>query len=149
MRVPFIAFIPQLSLGALQVDVPVIGMDLYPTILDLAGLEVVLHDGQNLLPMLMSADHQMTRSSLFWHYPHYHPGGATPYSAIRKGDYKLIEFFEDGTLELYNLKEDIGESENLKESSSEIQRELHLELQKWRNEVDAQYPSRNPDHKNM
>jgi arylsulfatase A-like enzyme len=149
VRVPFIAFIPQLSLGALQVDVPVIGMDLYPTTLDLAGLEVVLHDGQNLLPMLMSADHQMTRSSLFWHYPHYHPGGATPYSAIRKGDYKLIEFFEDGTLELYNLKEDIGESENLMESSSEIQRDLHLDLQKWRNEVDAQYPSRNPDHKNM
>jgi arylsulfatase A-like enzyme len=146
VRVPFIAYIPQLALGALQIDVPVIGMDLYPTILDLAGIEVVTNDGQNLLPMLRDADQRIDRESVFWHYPHYHPGGATPYSAVRKGDYKLIEFFEDGKLELYNLEEDIGESENLSETMPEKLRELHMELQNWRNEVGAQYPSRNTDY---
>jgi len=146
VRVPFIALIPELSLGALQVDAPVIGMDLYPTILDLAGLDIVEEDGKNLLPMLRSADHQLQRSSLFWHYPHYHPGGATPYSAIRKGNYKLIEFFENGSLELYNLDEDIGESINLAEKQPDVLNALHEELQAWRDEVKAQYPTENPDY---
>ena len=98
---------------------------------------------------MKSSDQQIQRSSLFWHYPHYHPGGATPYSAIRKGDYKLIEFFEDGALELYNLVEDIGETNDLSQTEPELLKELHAELQSWRDEVDAQYPRRNPNYEQV
>jgi len=143
VRVPFIAMIPGVTQIGLESDVPVIGMDLYPTILDLAGLEVIENDGKNLLPFFQSSEQQIIRPSLFWHYPHYHPGGSTPYSAIRNGDYKLIEFFEDGKLELYNLVEDIGESNDLAASNPEMLKKLHKELQAWREEVGAQYPSEN------
>ena len=145
VRVPFIAMIPGITQPGLVSDIPVIGMDLFPTILDLAGLDIMENDGCNLLPMLKSQNQQIARSALFWHYPHYHRGGATPYSAIRKGDYKLIEFFEDGSLELYNLAEDIGEEQNLAETEKVLAHELHKEMQAWRDEVDAQYPEENPD----
>ena len=145
VRVPFIVLLPGISGTNIESDIPVIGMDLYPTILDLAGLEVVEHDGKNLLPFLSSKDQHLDRSTIFWHYPHYHPGGATPYSAMRKGDFKLIEFFEDGRLELYNLSKDIGESNDIAETNPNLVEELHSELQIWRDEVEAQYPSENPD----
>ena len=144
VRVPFIALIPGITQVGIESDVPVIGMDLYPTILDIAGLEVIENDGKNLLPTLNSTIQQLNRSTLFWHYPHYHPGGATPYSAMRKGKYKLIEFFEDGKLELYNLEKDIGEDDNLAKVEPEMLKELHQELQSWREEVGAQYPTENP-----
>ena len=145
IRVPFIAMIPGVTQAGIESSIPVIGMDLYPTILDLAGLEVFENDGNNLLPMLKSPNQQITRSTLFWHYPHYHPGGAKPYSAMRQGDYKLIEFFEDGNLELYNLSEDVGEENNLAKTEPDLLKALHEELQLWRDEVNAQYPSANPD----
>jgi arylsulfatase A len=144
-RVPFIAYVPGLARAGAVSEQPVIGMDLYPTILDLAGLEVVENDGKNLLPLLNSPTDQLSRTSLFWHYPHYHPGGSTPHSAMRKGNYKLIEFFEEGKMELYNLKDDIGESNNLAASNPEIAEKLQQELQAWRDEVGAQYPSTNPN----
>ena len=146
VRVPFIAFIPGITQSGIESAVPVIGMDLYPTILDLAGLEVTENDGKNLLPYLKSTNQQINRSSLYWHYPHYHRGGATPYSAVRKGDYKLIEFFEDGKLELYNLASDLGEENNLAEKELKRLKNLHEELKLWRDEVDAQYPTINPDY---
>jgi arylsulfatase A len=94
VRVPFIAFVPGVTKTGFISDAPVIGMDLYPTILDLAGLEVIENDGKDLMPYLQSIETSINRPSLYWHYPHYHNGGATPYSAIRKGDYKLIEFLK-------------------------------------------------------
>ena len=97
--------------------------------------------------MFQSTNHKLYRSSLFWHYPHHHPGGATPYSAIRNGNYKLIEFFEDGTLELYNLADDIGEENDLAETNPDIVNKLYEELQSWREETGAQYPSLNPIYK--
>ena len=146
VRVPFIVIIPGITKPGIETELPVVGMDLYPTILDLTGLEVIENDGKNLIPFFKSKDRQINRSSLFWHYPHYHPGGATPYSAMRKGDYKLIEFFEDGRLELYNLAEDVGEEMDLAEENPEILRQMHRALQDWRDQVDAQYPSENPDY---
>ena len=146
VRVPFIALVPGVTLKGSISDEPIIGMDLYPTILDLAGLEVVEHDGKNLIPLLNSTSSQLNRSSIFWHYPHYHPGGATPYSAIRNGDYKLIEFFEDGKLEMYNLADDIGETNSLAELRPAKLKELHEELKHWRDEIGAQYPSPNSDY---
>ena len=146
VRVPFIAMIPGVTGAGLESDMPIIGMDLYPTILDVAGLEVIENDGKNLLPFLKAPNHQITRSSIFWHYPHYHPGGSTPYSAMRKGDYKLIEFFEDGKIELYDLAKDIGESNDLVPSNPKLADQLHKELQAWRGEVGAQNPTENPDY---
>jgi len=146
VRVPFISLIPGITQAGFESEMPIIGMDLFPTILDLAGLEVFENDGKSILPILKSSNQQLNRSTLFWHYPHYHQGGATPYSAMRKGDYKLIEFFEDGNLELYNLKEDIGEENNLADVEPELLKELHEELKFWREEVDAQYPSENPNY---
>ena len=146
IRVPFIVFMPGNINRGIEAELPVIGMDLFPTILALAGLEVIENDGVNILPFLNSTNYQLTRSSLFWHYPHYHRGGATPYSAMRKGDYKLIEFFEDGRLELYNLANDIGEESNLAEEKVGVLKQMYTELQDWRNVVDAQYPTDNPDY---
>jgi len=145
VRVPFIAYIPGVtSVGAVS-ERPIIGMDLYPTLLDLAGLRVIENDGKNLFPHLQTTDPQFQRT-IFWHYPHYHNGGATPYSAIRKDNFKLIEFFEDSTLELYNLDRDIGEEHNLRDSLPALTRQLHNELQSWRKKVGAQYPSPNPSY---
>jgi len=146
VRVPFIAYIPGFTTAGAVSDAPVIGMDLYPTIMDIAGLSVIENDGKSLLPHLQSAGQPIDRSSLFWHYPHYHRGGATPHSAMRKGDYKLIEFFEDGRLELYNLVYDIGEEVDLSDSLSAMTAELHQELRQWRDEVKAHYPIENPDY---
>lgn len=146
VRVPFIALVPGVTKSGFASDVPVIGLDLYPTILDLAGLDVIENDGKNLMPLIRPTNLPINRSTIFWHYPHYHQGGATPYSAMRKGDYKLIEFFEEGKLELYYLKEDISEELNLAETKPELLKELHEELKLWRDEVDAQYPSENPNY---
>jgi len=102
-------------------------------------------DGESLLPLLKQTG-QLSRQAIFWHYPHYHPGGATPYGAVRKGDYKLIEFYEDGRLELYNLREDIGERNNLASSMPEKAEELKRLLAQWRESLDAQMPQPNPDY---
>ena len=83
---------------------------------------------------------------LFWHYPHYHAGGDGPYSAIRSGDYRLIEFHEDKSLRLYHLGDDIGEQNDLSKKLAKKTNELHGRLRRWRESVDAQMPTPNPDH---
>ncbi|MGC9328482.1 MAG: sulfatase, partial [Candidatus Hinthialibacter sp.] len=129
---------------------PVISVDFYPTILEAVGAQAdpkQTLDGKSLVPLLKNPESTLDRDCIFWHYPHYHPGGAKPYGAIRRRDFKLIEFFEDGKLELYNLKEDIGETHNLAERMPEKTQELHNLLQSWRREVQAQMPYSNPDYK--
>jgi arylsulfatase A-like enzyme len=82
---------------------------------------------------------------LFWHYPHYANQGGTPGSSVRLGDYKLIEFFEDGRVELYNLREDIGETHDLSEEQPERVARLQEILADWRQRVEANIPQPNPD----
>jgi arylsulfatase A-like enzyme len=101
--------------------VPVISADFFPTVLEMAGLKPppgAAVDGESLVPLLRESG-GLKRDSLYWHYPHYHPGGATPYSALRQGDWKLIEFLEDDHVELYNLKADIGEQNDLAKTMPE------------------------------
>jgi hypothetical protein len=86
------------------------------------------------------------RGPIFWHYPHYGNQGGTPGSSVRMGDYKLIEFFEDGRLELYNLHEDISEEHNLAEELPDITKALHARLVAWREQVEAKIPERNPEY---
>ena len=90
----------------------------------------------------------MTRKAVYWHYPHYSGGlGGRPGSAVRMGDHKLIEFYEDGSLELYNLAEDIGEQTNLLEREPGRAQEMFTLLKQWHKEVDAKMPSPNPAYK--
>jgi hypothetical protein len=85
-------------------------------------------------------------TAIFWHYPHYGKQGGTPGSSVRAGDYKLIEFFEDGRLELYNLREDIGEEHSLAEAQPQVATRLHDMLRAWRDDVEAKIPEPNPDY---
>jgi len=102
-------------------------------------------DGVSLVPLLRGGA-SLGREAIYWHYPHYHPGGATPYSAIRQGDHKLIEFFEDSHVELYDLRQDIGESTDLAATQPELAQRLRERLAAWRIAVGAQLPTPNPDY---
>ncbi len=127
-------------------DFPATGVDMYPTLLDLAGIKLQqeqYQDGISLKPML--EDREMGVRPLFWHYPHYSGGlGGRPSGAIRLGDYKLIEFFEDSSFELYNLKNDIEEKTDLSKTQPEKAEELKQLLHQWRKDVGAQMPFPNP-----
>jgi len=127
-------------------SVPVTSIDFYPTMLEMAGVKgdpnhVV--DGVSLVPLLKQ-EGEIDREAIFWHYPHYHI--TTPFGSVRKGDFKLIEYYEDGRLELYNLREDIGEENNLVNIMPEKARELRKLLHDWLESVGAQMPTPNPDY---
>lgn len=121
------------------IDVPVISHDLFPTICELTDIsnKSSLVDGVSLAPLFDSGS-TMTRSDLFWHYPHYHGSGWTPGAAIRQGDWKLIEFYESGTVELYDLKTDISESQDLSGEQPELVDELRDRLKELQHSVSAQ-----------
>ena len=130
---------------------PVIGVDFYPTLLDMASeAPPVGHelDGITLLPLLTGLA-EFPERPLFWHFPAYlqadrsveGPWRTTPVGAMRFGSYKLMEFFEDGRLELYNLDDDIGEQHDLAAQMPEKTRELHAMLRAWRESVNAPVPT--------
>ncbi len=105
-------------------------------------------DSVSLVPLLRQTG-GLQRDELFWHYPHYQHyqlGGTTPCGAIRKGEFKLMEFFSDMRVQLYNLREDIGEQDNLAEKKPKKIEELRARLHEWRKEVGAQMPTRNPKY---
>jgi arylsulfatase A-like enzyme len=145
--VPLIVRFPGTVPPATVSDQPVISTDFYPTILDAVGLPLKPEqhvDGISLLPLLKDPAARIDRDALYWHFPHYTPQGGTPSGAIRVGDFKLIEFFEDGNLELYDLGEDIGETNDLAGSMPEKVKELYARLRAWRKQVDAKMPRPNP-----
>lgn len=147
IRVPLIVRWPGKIKAGRVSDVPVVGYDFYPTLLQLAGLQVdetKTIDGIDLLPLLTN-NILPQREAVFFHYPHYHHGGAAPHSVIRKGDYKLIQFYEDNHVELYNTNEDISEENDLTAMLPEKVKELRQELIQWLEETGAQMPEKNPD----
>jgi len=150
-RVPLIVRWPGVTRAGSVCETPVISMDLYPTILEMTGLKNAASssvDGVSLVPLLRRKG-GLSRDALFWHYPHYQHyqlGGTTPYGAIRAGDFKLIEFFDDMRVELYNLRDDIGEQHNLAAKMPKKVDALRARLHAWRAEVGAQMPSRNPNY---
>jgi arylsulfatase A len=147
VRVPLIVRYPPLIKPGATCDVPAMSIDLAPTIAELAGAKNVPPvDGVSLSPLFADSAASLERQSLYWHYPHYHPGGATPYGAIRDGQWRLVEFFEDGKLELYHLAEDVGESTDLVAKNPEKRDELLAKLHAWRKQVGAQMPLPNPDY---
>ena len=148
VRVPLFIKWPGVTQPGSTCDTPVITPDFYPTILKMAGLAIENKrsvDGESLVPLLKQ-NGTLRRTAIYWHYPHYHQGGATPYSAIRQGDWKLLEFFEDNRVELYNLREDIGEQDDLAAKVPSRANALRKQLHAWRKQVGAQLPSPNPDY---
>ena len=148
-RVPLIVRWPGAVAAGSVSDVPVITPDLYPTLLEIAGLRrpaTVALDGVSLVPLLRRQG-GVGRDALFWHYPHYQlyqQGGTVPYGAIRAGDFKLIEFYDGRPVELYQLRDDAAEQRNLATAMPEKVRELSTRLERWRQSVGAQMPAKNP-----
>ena len=146
VRVPFIVFWPGVTKAGLVEASPAITVDLYPTLIEMTGVKPLqsLVDGISLAPLLKQGA-KPDRDAIFWHYPHYHPGGATPYSAIRSGDFRLVHFYEDGRDELYDLANDVGESKDLAAAEPVRVKALRTRLDAWLKSVDAQIPTINPD----
>ena len=162
IRVPAFVRWPGVTDGGRQCDEPILGMDLCPTILEMAGVrppERHTIDGVSLVPLLRGKE-RLGREAIFWHFPAYlqaahDMNGARdplfrtrPCSVVRSGDWKLIEYFEDGSLELYNLSEVVGEKVNLAKKLQDKTRELHERLIAWRREIGAPLPTQlNPDYR--
>ncbi len=148
VRVPAIVSWPGVTASGSVCATPIITTDLFPTFVDIAGVQPVessVIDGRSLTPLLRDVSIQFDRD-LFWHYPHYHAGGDGPYSAIRSGNYRLIEFHEDESVRLYDLSSDIGEQDDLSFELVEKTTELRTKLHRWRQSVQAQMPIPNPSH---
>ena len=145
---PLIVRGPEVAQGKISSE-PVYAPDLYPTLLRAAGLadqaEAGL-DGVDFTSLLKNPDASLGREALYFHYPHYYPT-TTPVSALRKGDWKLLEYYEDDRLELFNLKHDPGETKDLSTANSVLAKRLRMELDVWRKKVGAQLPEPNPDWK--
>lgn len=156
VRVPLIVRWPGVTPSGSVSSTPVMTIDLFPTVVELAGVSNLKSasrtgnsgvDGISLVPLLRQSGTLADRD-LFWHYPHhqhYQLGGTMPYAAIRSGDYKLIEFFNDMHVELYNLVDDVGEEHDLAKAHPERVSQLRDRLHAWRSEVGAQMPSPNPE----
>ncbi len=126
---------------------PILSMDLYPTMLDLAGLPAPARhklDGVSIQQLLTDGE-PLNRESVFWHFPSY-IGGGGPSSAMRKGDYKLVEHFETQRIELFDLANDPYERRNLADSNPELAQQLAAELRAWHEATGAPRPTAaNPD----
>lgn len=149
IRVPMIVKAP--GVGPSDCAVPVVSMDYYPTILELAGLPLLPRqhmDGKSLAALLHGG--KLKNRDLFWHFPNYtgkgHPNPSRPLSIIRSGNYKLTESLEDGAIELYDLSADIREENNLAGEKPEIVRKLLKKLRKWRMGAKVQMPSLNENY---
>ena len=149
-RVPLIVRWPGVVKAGGSVSVPTIHVDVYPTLLEIAKApkpRQVL-DGQSLVPLLRDSEAKLAREAIYQHFPGYLGSGpgkwrTTPVSTVQAGDWKLMEFLEDGHLELYNLGDDLGESRNLAGAMPEKAAELRLKLLAWRKEVKAPMPGKN------
>jgi len=149
VREPMIVRAPGVTRSGTVCDTPVVSMDFFPTIVELAGLQprADLHaDGVSLVPLLKGGKPAEPRS-LYWHYPHYHGSTWTPGASIRDGDWKLIEFYEYDKVELYNLKEDMGERRDLSGTQPEKTARLRQKLAAWQKRMKASMPKPNPDFK--
>lgn len=150
VRVPMIVCGPGVAKGSLC-HTPVVGMDLLPTWHELAAVAEPLPkgvEGGSLTPLFKDGTGAVKRSSeeIVFHFPHYGMGGARPHSTIIHGDYKLIRFYEEGQRLLFNLKDDIGEYNDLAKTSPERVAALERRLDDYLKRVDAQMPTKNPDY---
>ncbi len=128
-------------------NTPITTCDIYPTLLTSAGLinkSNQSFDGVDLTPLFKNKE--LKERSLFWHFPHYHGSGNRPSSSIRKGLFKLIRWYEDGSEELYNLKADLSEENDLSKVNASKRAELSNELSHWLKSSGAQLPKMNQNN---
>lgn len=145
IREPFFIAVP--GQASAEVNVPVTGADFYPTLLDLAGLDLQPNqhkDGQSLKP-LITGKGNLPERSLYWHYPHYGNQGGDPSSVIQKGDWKLIHYYESNTQELYNLKNDPFEKNDLAKEQPDVKTGMYDELMVYLNTMNARFPQPDPE----
>jgi arylsulfatase A len=150
VRVPTIIRWPGVTTAGSVCDEPIMTIDYYKSILELTGVSGRAEhnasvDGVSIVPLLRDPTATIDRN-LFWHYPHYHAGGDSPYSAIRSGRWRLIEFHEDRRVALYDLQKDVGERTSLAVSMVAKAQQLRDELHAWRSRVGAQMPTPNPNY---
>lgn len=139
IRVPLLMRWPEQIPPGARIETPAIGADVFPTLLELIGIEENREvDGVSLVPALRGET--LAERPLFWYYPHYHTSGSRPSAAIRMGPYKLFLYIEDGRRELYNLALDIGETTNLADAQPDRADEMQRLLENWLQEVGAQRP---------
>ena len=148
IRVPAIVRWPGVTTPGTVNDSPISSVDYYRTLLSIAGLEGNTDynrtvDGIDLVPLLKDPEAELDRTALFFHYPHYY-ATTSPVSAVRVGDWKLLRYYEDASVELYNLADDIGERRNLSEEHPERAAALLHRLEAWLERVDAAHPSPRP-----
>ena len=149
IREPTIVRAPGVTKPGSVSDQPVVSMDFFPTMLELAGLPLKpnLHaDGRSLLPELTGKKGKPR--PLYWHYPHYHGSNWKPGASIRDGDWKLIKFYDQEKVELYNLKKDPSEKKDLAKKNSAKSKELENKLLAWQKQMKAKLPKPNPNYKN-
>jgi arylsulfatase A-like enzyme len=144
IRVALIARWPGHIRATTTCDVPTSTIDLPPTIAAACGAKFPGPlDGVSILPLLKGA-RSLDRDALYWHYPHYSPQGGLPGGAVRRGDYKLIEHYESGRRELFNLADDLGEQTDLADKEPARVRQMAEQLAAWRQSVRASMPKPNP-----
>ena len=147
IRVPLIVRWPGVVEAGIECDVPVTSVDFFPTICDIAGLDLPsdrIIDGKSLIPLLKRVG-PLRRQSIFWHFPHYR-GNIVPYSIIRKGDWKLIKRYEGKPFELFYIEEDLSEEYELSELMPGKVEELDADLNVWLEDTGAKLPRENPDY---
>jgi len=138
---------PDKVAAGLRCDTPVTSTDFYPTFLEACGAQPMPDqhcDGISLMPLFRGC--KLDREAIFCHYPHYSNQGGAPAATIVEGDWKLIEFFEDGHLELYNLRNDLSETRNLLELDPSRADVLHQKLKAWQRSIEAKIPSANASY---
>ena len=144
IREPLIVCWPGVSQAGSVITTPVSSPDFMPTLMDAARIDkknATALDGISLRDSLEKKPDP--DRALFWHYPHYGNQGGAPAAAIRRGQWKLIHWFEDHRMELFDLSQDLGEKENLETKEPARTKQMALELQKWQNDVCARFPETN------
>jgi len=146
IREPMIIKWPGVVKAGSKCGEPVTSTDFYPTMLEIASLPLrpKQHvDGASLVPLLKGAG-PLNREAIYWHYPHYHGSGNRPSGAVRAGDYKLVEWYENGVVELYNLRDDISEKNDLAKKMPDKAEQLRSMLHRWTKRTKAKMPASGP-----
>src|SRR5262245_52182700 len=145
IRVPLIVKWAGVTKPGATTATPACSIDFFPTLLDACGVQSDARpDGVSLVPVLKGGT--IDRDALYWHYPHYANQGSRPGGAVRAGDYNLIEFYENGRRELFDVVKDVGEGRNVIEEKPDVAKQLADKLAAWRTAVGAKMPTPNPDY---
>jgi arylsulfatase A len=147
VRVPLLVSWPGRIAPRRVADAVVTSPDFFPTLLELAGLPArpADHaDGASFAPVLLDPAARPAERAVCWHYPHYSNQRGKPHGAVRAGRWKLVEWFEDGAVELFDLAADLSEAEEVSRAQPGVARDLLAKLRAWRAEVGAQMPTPNP-----